>query len=797
MKKIHLICTSHIDPIWQWTWDEGISSAIATFQSAVNLLDEYDYVFCHNESMVYEAIENCAPDLFATIQRLVKEGRWKIAGGWYLQPDCNMPSGETLIRQISVGKKYFKEKFGVEPNIAYNFDSFGHNIGLVQILAKNGYKGYMICRPRKDSQFNYPGRFFKWVSPDGSSVIVTNSESYGTLLGKAVEKISWEVQGESVQMLGSDGAAKTRDVNDVDYSLWGVGNHGGGPSRKDLSDIENLKIDGYEFKHSSPEDLFADNITVSGEVKASLVTVMPGCYSSMAKIKQAYRKTENLFYATEKMLASAKLSGEVIDDSAMRDVEKKILLATFHDVLPGTCVEEGEREGLCSLASAEKTLRDFRTTAFLKMATSDLKANGGEFPVFVFNYAPYEVVTPIEVEFMLENQNWDSKIRYVPHVYYKGEEIACQTIKEESTLNLDWRKKITFEGKLAPMGMTRFTIRVSADERKPIPIAKACDFDKEIPAYKPIFECFDDTADPWGMSDKELKEMGSNPAPLRKMTGAEIKDFCALSEEIAPERIIEDGEILRCYEGGYTYGNSNVIAKCKVYKNQPYVDYKITVEFNEKNKLLRVKFPIPKDFGECVTVGDGALCWEQKPNAENVFQKWYGVKNSNGKIFAIINDGVYSGKVEGGYVYLTLLRGAGYCFHPIGNLQLYPEDRYLPRIDCGRYTYNLRLFIGDESAVCRMAEEFNQPPYAVNVFPTGTRERTFKNVKLVGDVVLTNLHSAKNGYVARVYNPSGTAKSFALTVGEIVASGDINPFEFISVVFDKNEFEIKRNETPV
>ncbi|MBO5927707.1 MAG: alpha-mannosidase, partial [Clostridia bacterium] len=101
-------------------------------------------------------------------------------GGWYLQPDCLMPSGESFIRQISVGKAYFKEKFGIEPNVTWNMDSFGHSIGLPQILAKNGYVGYISCRPRKDVQFSYPGRFFKWTSPDGSSVIMSNCESYNS-----------------------------------------------------------------------------------------------------------------------------------------------------------------------------------------------------------------------------------------------------------------------------------------------------------------------------------------------------------------------------------------------------------------------------------------------------------------------------------------------------------------------------------------------------------------------------------------------------------------------------------------
>ncbi len=801
MKKLHLICNAHIDPIWQWTWDEGISSAIATFKSAADLLEEFDYVFCHNESALYEAVEECAPDLFERIQDLVKRGKWIIAGGWYLQPDCNMPAGETFVRHIHVGKAYFQEKFGVEPTVAYNFDAFGHSVGLPQILAKTGYTGYLTCRPHMGDQFVYPGRFFQWTSPDGSSVVVSNSESYGTLLGSAAEKIVREATGGAVSMLGSGGEGDKRSIaNDVDYSLWGVGNHGGGPSRKDLRDIAALDFADTEIIHSTPEALFADNIRVSGEVKTSLVTCMPGCYSSMARVKQAYRRTENLFYATEKLLAAAKLNGVDTDSQELRKAEKRILLATFHDVLPGTCVPEGEKEGLCALAGAERTLLDYRTKAFLRMAMSQKPATPGEFPVFVFNYAPYEVTTPVEVEFMLENQNWNESIRYNPHVYFEGKEIPSQTVKEESTLNLDWRKKVVFEGKLAPMSLTRFEIKVTADERKPLPSAEKTTIESVWPIENgaPVFEVYDDTADPWGMSAEELKRMGKNPQTMRLMTGAEVKAFCALNEEIAAERRIEDGEVLSVYEGLYTNGNSNAVLQYKQYKNQTFFDVKLIAEFAEKNKLLRIKIPLPKGFENGVTVGDGPYVTEEKPNAECVFQKWFGVRREDGEIFAVVNDGIYSGKVENGCIYLTLLRGAGYCFHPIPNKELYPQDRYLPRIDGGRYAFNLRFVRGNALEVTREAELFNQLPYAVNVFPTGKENKTFAKVVLDGNAVLVNCHhNAKGEYIARVYNPMDRTERFRLQIGDAVVEGSATKGSVVSVVVKDGKGTVVSDKMPV
>lgn len=107
MKCLHLICNSHIDPVWQWGWDEGMSATLSTFQSAVNLAGEFDYIFSHNEAVLYQAVEQYAPELFAEIRKLVAQGKWHIMGGWYLQPDCNMPSGESIVRQCMMGHPLF------------------------------------------------------------------------------------------------------------------------------------------------------------------------------------------------------------------------------------------------------------------------------------------------------------------------------------------------------------------------------------------------------------------------------------------------------------------------------------------------------------------------------------------------------------------------------------------------------------------------------------------------------------------------------------------------------------------
>ena len=157
MNRLYLICNAHIDTVWQWDWPEGLGEALSTFRVAADLCERYEtFVFNHNEALLYQVVEKYDPVLFRRITGLVKCGKWHIMGGWYLQPDCNMPAGESMVRHILSGRRYFREKFGVTPTIAFNADSFGHSRGIVQLLHKAGYTGYLFMRPDptpEDSDF--------------------------------------------------------------------------------------------------------------------------------------------------------------------------------------------------------------------------------------------------------------------------------------------------------------------------------------------------------------------------------------------------------------------------------------------------------------------------------------------------------------------------------------------------------------------------------------------------------------------------------------------------------------------
>lgn len=171
-KKLYMIGNSHIDPVWMWRWQEGFQEIKATFRSVLDRMKEYEtFIFTGSSASFYEWVEENDPAMFEEIKERVKEGRWIIVGGWWIQPDCNAPSGESYVRQGLYGQKYFEEKFGVKAVCGYNVDSFGHNGNLPQILKKSGMDYYVFMRPGRHEK-GVDGETFLWKSADGSQVKV-------------------------------------------------------------------------------------------------------------------------------------------------------------------------------------------------------------------------------------------------------------------------------------------------------------------------------------------------------------------------------------------------------------------------------------------------------------------------------------------------------------------------------------------------------------------------------------------------------------------------------------------------
>src|SRR5919204_574746 len=143
-RRLWMVGNAHIDPVWLWRWTEGYQEVRATFQSAVDRLDEYDeFIFSATSAQFFAWVEEHDPELFATIASRIAEGRFHVFGGWWVECDTNRPCGESLVRQALYGQHYLHEKFGVLAREGGNVDSFGHNAGLPQLLVKSGLGAYV------------------------------------------------------------------------------------------------------------------------------------------------------------------------------------------------------------------------------------------------------------------------------------------------------------------------------------------------------------------------------------------------------------------------------------------------------------------------------------------------------------------------------------------------------------------------------------------------------------------------------------------------------------------------------
>ena len=788
MKDVYLICEAHIDPIWQWNWQEGVSAALSTFRSAADLADKHDYVFCHGDAILYRYIEEYEPSLFERIKKLVRLGKWRIIGGWYLQPDCNMPCGESFIRQIQVGKAYFKKHFDVNPTAAINFDSFGHSRGLVQIMCKCGQDSYIHVRPYAH-QMEYPAMQYIWEGFDGSKVkAFRTTGAYNTPLGKSLEAINRRA---------------ARQVEDTHCVLWGVGNHGGGPSDKDLTDIEEAQGREFNYIHSYPEEFFS-KIEPTEIVSTSLRTAMPGCYTSMGRVKRKHIELENQLYLSEIIATVAANKGlmeypKTLLDSATVD----LMTAEFHDTLPGTCVRAGEEDALSRLYHGILECNKVSTAAFFALTRELDAAKCGEFPIIVFNPHPYKLKAPIECEFILADQNTDADLRSSFRLFdAQGNSVRFQTVKEESNINLDWRKKIIFEAELEAMSINRYSLFVDFKPLYEDNIEKTFVFDngrKRVQidsvtgglssytvdgveylrdAFLPVAFC--DNADPWAMADSQLLRVGTNKEYMR------LSDVPAgMFEGMNSINVIENGEIYLGIECFYEYKNTKSRVEYRIYKEEDYIDVNVDLFMGDIDKIIKLELPVGID-GKLI--GQTAYGTEElyTDAREFVYQRFVAVDNGD-KCLALFNNSVYGGHFEDNRLYVSLCRGTTYCAHPYEDRELLPVDRYTKKMDQGEHNYSFRLGVCERDELERKALEFSRRPIAIQAFPCQKQEAKPFSIDISDkNIVLSAMKKCDryDGYICRLFNNSEKEKGTTFTFNGVSLSLTFYSYEFKTLLIN-------------
>lgn len=537
---------------------------------------------------------------------------------------------------------------------------------------------------------------------------------------------------------------------------------------------------------------------------------MPGCYTSMVRVKQQHRRLENQLFFTEKLCAAAAVQGALeYPLTELEAAEKDLMFAQFHDILPGTAVPCGEETGLRRLHHGLETVSGLRARAFFALCLGEEKAKAGEYPIMVFNPHPYPMKTVVDVGLILENQNWEESFTELA-VYHGEALLPTQTVKEMSNVNLDWAKRILFYGELAPLSVTRFDARpVSASSRLRQRLTDG-DFVFEnegmyvriggksglieglridgkllIDAPAP-FVLYRDNADPWAMSARQRKCLAEPDSMLRLMSPQECASFAGTDRPFPPVRVIEEGAVIREVEALFSLRDTVLCVRYAIHRLQPFIDVRITAFFRAADALLKWHIPAAFEAGlaaQTAYATEGLL----QDGSEHVMQKWVCQSNERCAL-AVLNTGSYGFSCLKNELQLTLVRSAAYAAHPIEARPLLRDDRVIPRMDQGKREFFFRLTGGEVKRVRpvldRLALECNEEPYALQVFPNG-QGAVFREcpLRLDGDASITLgafKASRGGGYILRLYNGSDKAAATRLTACFCDCSAEIplGPYEF-------------------
>ena len=350
-----------------------------------------DFKFTASAAQAYTWIEEKYPSMFREIRQRVKEGRLEVVGGMWVKPDLNMPDGESLVRQILYGKRYFQQKFGVNVNIGWNPDSFGYNWQLPQIYKHSGIDYFVTQKLLWASEFSkFPYRLFWWQAPDGSRLLTYFPSDYANEIDPLVMARDSATYGP-MPWNYNGGTNSAPDGGLSMMYLYGVGDHGGGPTRQDL-DAAVLRQKGDlvfpQIRFFTATQYFEDLEKNKNQLKIPTwdgelyFQYHRGVQTTQAEEKKGNRKNEVLILDAEKLASIETLFGTTYPQQDFDDAWKNILFNQFHDILPGSGVHTIYVDAARKYAEAERINGDVIHTALSDLAA---RVNSPGVGVLVFN----------------------------------------------------------------------------------------------------------------------------------------------------------------------------------------------------------------------------------------------------------------------------------------------------------------------------------------------------------------------------------------------------------------------------
>jgi alpha-mannosidase len=778
---VRAIGNSHIDMAWLWPWTETVEVVRNTFQSVLDLMREYpDLKFTMSSARTYEWMQEKYPDMFEQIKQRVKEGRWEVVGGMWVEPDLNMPDGESLVRQILVGKRYFQKNFGADIKIGWNPDSFGYNWQLPQIYKKSGIDYFVTSKLLWATDYTkFPYRLFWWEGPDGSRLLTYFPHEYANDFNP--EQITRDLSVYAPRIYGN----KTTDSPQMLY-LYGIGDHGGGPTRAMLDQANRLRDPNTVFPKvdfSTAKQFFADLDRQLPKLKVPTwkdelyFEYHRGVYTSQADTKQRIRHDEEVMLDAEKYASLATLFGRPYGQDQFELAWKNLLFDHFHDVMPGSGIAVNyldAKRNLEDVARSAKALTD----GSLEEILAHVNTQGDGVPVVIFNSLSWARTEVVEVEVQLPSQT-----KQVEVVDAAGGRTESQLLAIDSTTN---RAHLLVLANTPALGYRTYFVRSTAKATNSPDVYNGSLMQVVRTSGNTIENGYIRvTVDPQTgciTSLLNLRNQTEALAPSETDTGGPTTAVCGnllqafydkpkqwdawnIDSDFEKQhwdldkadevKLIEGGPLRAVIRVRKHFQNSTFVQGITMYAGVPRVDVKMQADWHDKHILLKVAFPLSTHSDKATfEIPYGSI---ERPTTRNTpaeqakfevpAQRWADLSDTKHG-FSLLNDSKYGYDVKGNVLRLSLLRSPEW-----------PD----PHADEGHheFTYSLYPHAGNwrDAQTVRRGYELNYRLIAVRTEKhegTLPAEHSFVGVE-ADNVVLTAIKKSEDddSLVLRFYEWAG------------------------------------------
>lgn len=745
---------THIDVAWLWTVAQTREKVARSFSTVLKYMEEYpEYKFMSSQPALYQFLKERYPETYEKIKERVKEGRWEPEGGMWVEADCNLTSGESLVRQFLYGKKFFKDEFGIDSRILWLPDVFGYSGALPQIMKKSGIKYFMTTKLAWNQINKVPYDTMMWRGIDGSEIFTHLITTLGVGQSEADFFTTYNGMLHPDAILGGWHRYQNKDINNDILIAFGYGDGGGGPTREMLETSKRMEKGIRGIPKVRQE--FAGNYFEELEERVEGNKSLPvwegelyfeyhrGTYTSMGRNKRSNRRCEQLLMDAELLEVLTGTS----EKEEMDKIWRTVLLNQFHDILPGSSIAEVYEVTKKEYAEIESRLAEMIAEKL------NLLMDGGQDKISVFNTLGFDrndvvslgdchaaALTDESGKIYPVQETAQGAVAYITDIPAKGGKTLqlLDTVKEEAS-----RIQITENGIETPF------YRISIDENGLFTSI----YDKEC--------------------DREVLKAGEKGNLLRMYEDKPMHYDCWDIDMYYSEKYwdaekadkiqwTEEGPVRATLEIQRTISNSVIKQEIHFYADSRRIDFSTWVDWKEHQHLLKVHFPVnihsdeatfEVQFGNLKRKIHGNTSWDEA-RFESCGQKWMDISEGHYGV-SLLNDCKYGYSAKDSNIALTLIKSG------IEPNKTADQEEHV-------FTYALypHKEMWSAAGTVQEAYKLNQPAYATKGELKNTGKSFISTDK--DNIIIETVKPSENGdgMIVRLYDCENSLTKATLTFAE-------------------------------